>query len=266
VPTAPEIRVAGLAATPVKGLRVAERTEVTLGEGGMLENRRFFLIGADGRMVNGKEIGALQSVEAGYREEDRRLSLRFADGTEVSGAAEPGETIETRFFSQELRARHVPGPWEQALSALAGRPLRVVQPGPERPAVDRGRAGAVSVISRGSLSALAAVAGTANVDPRRFRMLIEVEGPAAHEEDGWVGRRVSIGSCVVRMNGHVGRCLVTTLDPESGEVTLPTLDLLGSYRRGRPTTEALAFGIYGEVLEPGTVRVGDLVSVLEEGT
>ena len=66
----------------------------------------------------------------------------------------------------------------------------------------------------------------------------------------------------MRFGGHVGRCLVTSRDPETGEVDLPTLDLLGAYRRDLDTTEPLPFGIYGEVLVPGVVRVGDAVAEL----
>jgi uncharacterized protein YcbX len=90
-------------------------------------------------------------------------------------------------------------------------------------------------------------------------MLIEIDGVGAHEEDSWVGRSAQVGGAVVRFRGHVGRCLTTSRDPETGEVTLPTLDLLGDYRRGAETTEPLPFGIYGEVVEPGTVRIGDTV-------
>ena len=92
-------------------------------------------------------------------------------------------------------------------------------------------------------------------------MLIEVAGPCAHEEDEWVGRNVRIGAARVVMHGHVGRCVVTSQSPDSGIVDLPTLKLL-SYRRDLPTTEALAFGIFGEVLEPGLVRIGDDVTPL----
>ena len=84
---------------------------------------------------------------------------------------------------------------------------------------------------------------------------------APHAEDQWVGRRVRIGSALVAMKGHVGRCLVTSRDPETGKVDLPTLDMLGTYRRDLHTTEPLAFGIYGAVVEPGTVSVGDAVTL-----
>ena len=108
-----------------------------------------------------------------------------------------------------------------------------------------------SLISRASLRAAGRGRPDATaVDARRFRMLIEVDGVDAHAEDGWVGRACRIGGAVVRFHGHVGRCLITSRDPDTGVVDLPTLDLLGAYRGELDTTEPLPFGIYGEV-RPG---------------
>src|SRR5207247_1560186 len=73
-------------------------------------------------------------------------------------------------------------------------------------------------------------AGEESIDARRFRMLVEIDGVEPHAEDEWVGRRVRVGSALVAMHGNVGRCLVTSRDPQSGTIDLPTLDLLGSYR------------------------------------
>jgi uncharacterized protein YcbX len=112
------------------------------------------------------------------------------------------------------------------------------------------------------LERLAAEAGADGVDGRRFRMLVEVDGIGAHEEDGWVGRRVRIGSAEVRFDGHVGRCLITNRDPDTGESDFPTLDTLLDYRVGLNTTEPVAFGIYGPVVRPGEVAVGDPVTVV----
>ena len=142
------------------------------------------------------------------------------------------------------------GPWSAALSELVGEDLRLVEAG-GRSGIDRGRAGAVSLISRASLARLAAVAGSDRIDARRFRMTVEIDGVDAHGEDGWIGERVRIGGALVRFGGNVGRCLITSRDPDTGVVDLPTLDLLRSYRGGLDTTEPLAFGVYGEVLEGG---------------
>ena len=61
---------------------------------------------------------------------------------------------------------------------------------------------------------------------------------------------------------HVGRCLITSRDPDTGEIDLPTLDILRDYRSGLDTTEPLPFGIHGEVIEPGRIRIGDPVVLM----
>jgi uncharacterized protein YcbX len=252
-------RVTALATTPVKGLHLLAPSEVMLGEVGVAENRAFYLIDERNKLVNGKRVGILSAVHAVYDPATARLTLCFPDGTVASDELRAGAAIETRFFSRRPTAWLVEGPWSEALSDYAGQPLRLVRADPQRGGIDRGREGAVSLISSASVQRLEAIADGRTVDPRRFRMLIEVTGPHAHEEDEWVGRPVRIGRALVAMRGHVGRCLVTSQDPDSGVVDLPTLELLG-YRRGLPTTEPLAFGVYGEVLEPGIVSIGDPVA------
>ncbi len=166
--------------------------------------------------------------------------------------------IEVHFYSGLLSGRLVAGPWSEAISNFAGQPLRLVEAGDEG-AVDRGASGAASLISRASLSRLAEEGGCGGVDVRRFRMLIEIDGVQAHAEDAWVGTAVRVGEALLRFEGHVGRCLITSRDPDTGVVDLPTLDILREYRGGLGTTEPLAFGVYGRVLEPGRIRVGDPV-------
>lgn len=258
----PAITVAGLAATPVKGLRLLAASELRLGPEGVAGNRRFYLVDDRGSMVNGKQLGCLSQVIPAYDEPTGRLTLRFPDGTEATGPVELGPSVATRFFSRPAPARLVLGPWSDALSAHAGRPLRLVAPAGGRLGVDRGRAGGVTLVSRASVRRLAEVAGVGELDIRRFRMSIELDGPTAHAEDGWVDRRLRIGEALVRVRGHVGRCLVTTRDPDTGAVDLPVLDLLRSYRAGSGTTEPLAFGVHAEVLEPGRVRRGDSVTLV----
>jgi uncharacterized protein YcbX len=150
------------------------------------------------------------------------------------------------------------GPWSAALSEHVGQPVRIVE---SVGSVDRGSRGAVSLVSRASVARLAEVAGEPAVDVRRFRMLIEIDGVDAHAEDAWVGRMSSVGNAVIRWGGHVGRCLITSRDPDTGVINLPTLDILGRYRGEAGTTEPLPLGVYGEVLKGGIVRVGDPVAI-----
>lgn len=254
------ITVTRLAVTPVKALRLQDVNAIELVSEGARDDRRFCVIDQRGRMLNGKLVGELQAVIAAFDAAAGELTLRFPDGSAARAPVRHGDPLEIRFFSQACGARLLKGPWAAALSDHLGRPVRLVEP---ELAVDRGPAGGVSVISQASLGRLAREAGEDRVDARRFRMLIEIDGVEAHAEDGWVGRRIRVGEAEVAANGHVGRCLTTSRDPDSGKVTLPILDVLGAYRRDLHSTEPLPFGIYGEVVAPGAVRVGDAVVVTD---
>jgi uncharacterized protein YcbX len=120
----------------------------------------------------------------------------------------------------------------------------------------------VTFVSDGSLARLAGEAGRTEIDSRRFRMLFELNGCEEHEEDTWEGGLLAVGDAVVRVGGPVARCAVTTRDPETGEPDLDTLRLIRSYRGQRSSDGAILFGVYGQVVEPGRVRVGDAVEPL----
>jgi uncharacterized protein len=250
------ITVSALSVTAIKATRLRTVESIVLGPNGADGNRRLYLIDDHGRMVNAKTIGELQQVLAGL--EGDRLSITLPDGTVVEDVLTAGDTVETQFFSLAREARLVNGPFADAVSNFVGRPLRLVEP--SGGAVDRGTDGGVTAISRASLERLASEAKADGVDARRFRMLVEVDGLCAHEEDTWVGRRAQIGDAVVAFGGHVGRCLITSRDPDSGQIDLPTLDILRDYRGDVESTEPLPFGVYGSVLEGGVVRVGDKVT------
>lgn len=252
-------RVARISIAPVKALHVVNPEEVELGLHGVAGDRRFWLVDADRRLVNGKRHPELMRVRPEWDEASRRLALHFPDGSVVEGMVEPGEPFSAELYRTPHPSRTVPGPWQAALSAFAGEPLTLLWS--EGGAQDRGRdhGGWASVVSRGSLERLRAEAGAAEpVDGRRFRMLFEIDGVEAHEEDTWLGNRVAIGDAVIVPVGDVGRCAVTTCDPDSAIPDFDTLKVLAGYRPDG-VTEPLPFGMYCDVAVPGRVRVGDAV-------
>jgi uncharacterized protein YcbX len=238
--------------------------EVMLDMTGPAENRRFHLVDAEGRRYNQLRKGALVQVKPDYDPAAGRLALHFPDGSVADGEIALGEELTTDFYGREVPGRLVEGPWSDALSEWAGTRLRLVQ-SPPGAAVDRGR-GHVSLVSRGSLDELGRRAGVAPVDGRRFRMLFELVGCGPHEEDGWIERHLRIGEAVVRMRGDVGRCAITTQNPETGAPDLDTLRAISAYRgftENEKGERHIPFGIYGEVLEPGRVALGDTVEVVD---
>ncbi len=252
--------MAALSSTPVKSLRIQRREHLLLEAGGARGDRSFFLVDARGRMVNAKHHPSLNGVVAEL-DGDGVLELSLPGGRRVAGRAIAGEELEVRFYSLSRPAREIDGPFSQALSEYAGTPLRLVAFADGRPAVDRGAQGAVTLLSRASAERLAALAGQGRIDTRRFRMTIELDGCEPFTEDGWIGRELRVGGARLRPLGHVGRCSVTTLDPETGTVDLPTLEVLRELRGEAATTEPLALGVHCAVTQPGEVTLGDVVEV-----
>lgn len=254
-------RVAWLHVAPIKSLAIQVRQRIVLGPRGVEEDRRFCVVDDEGRMLNAKRVPAFVRVRPELDEAMRDLTLHTPTGS-VSGPVELGDTVAVSIYRRRVPAREVRGPFSAALSDLGGRAVRLVRFDEPGEGVDRaGESGHVSLLSRAALDALAEVASADRpVDPRRFRMNIGISGIAAHEEDAWIGRRVTVGDAVVVPGGNVGRCAVTTLDPESGASDLDTLAALARYRPPA-TTEPLAFGVWARVERPGAISLGDKITV-----
>ena len=250
--------VASLWVAPVKGLGLTSPAEVDLQRTGVDDNRRFALVDEEGRRLGALRDPRLVAIGTEWDAASRRLALRFPDGSSVEDVVETDGPIETDLFSRTLRGNLVVGPWAAALSSYLGRRVRLLESeGGGTRAVDRGR-GPVTLVSEASLAELARQAGVESVDGRRFRMLVHVGGVEAHEEDTWIGRELRLGGAVVRPLEQVARCAITTTGPESGRRDFDTLRAIKAYR-GVRDEDAIDFGIYGEVIAPGPVRVGDAV-------
>jgi uncharacterized protein len=254
--------VAWITYAPVKGLRLQSVEEVDLGPTGAPGDRRFHLVAEDRRLVNGKLAAQLFQVSAEADPEGTSLTLHLPDGSVLDGEVELGDAIETSFYGRPVSGRIVNGSFAAALSEVAGMPLRLVRIDDAGAGVDRGADGGVTCVSSAALDDLAGEAGVESVDGRRFRMLFGIDGIEAHEEDGWLGRRVAFGDAIVRLRGLVGRCLVTSKSPDTGEKDLDSLRTIKRYRPEVEGEEPIPFGVYGGVEQPGRVRLGDPVEPL----
>jgi uncharacterized protein YcbX len=257
------VKVAWLHVAPVKGLMLEERDRIELGPNGVEEDRRFCVVDEAGGLLNGKRLALLTTIRPRFDARTGQLELQMPGGSSVSGEVALGSPITVTIHGHPAPGRLVDGPWADALSDELGRPVRLVRFDGAGQGHDRADdAAGATLLSTGSLERLRQEAGIGEpVDPRRFRMLIGVAGAGAHEEDSWLGRRVRVGGAVVVPAGNVGRCVVTTRDPETAEPDLDTLELLARYRRDVDSTEPLAFGVWARVERAGSVRIGDPVEV-----
>jgi uncharacterized protein YcbX len=261
-------RVSRLSIAPVRGLALSHPLSIDLVDGGVLEDRRFYFVDGQGRLVDRLLAGELVKVASETNADATWLSLTFPDGEVIEGDVTLDEPVRTEIYGRLAVGRVVGGPWAAALTPFAHRPVLLVRC--DRPGGTRIREGetlvrnAVSLVSDGSLGELARHLGVAAVDGRRFRMLIELEGGGAHEEDTWIGGEVQIGGAVISITKPDARCAITTQNPDTGERDLDTLRTLIRYRgfRAGDPEKKIDFGVLGEVVASGTVTVGDEIRVL----
>lgn len=254
------LRVERLSTTPVKGLTLHHPASVELTREGVPDDRRFLLVDETGAVQSCTRNPDLFGLVASYDTDDDVLEVRRGDAVVHRGsAAATGGRVDVDFWGQRTCVADVLGDptWSELFSDLVGKPVRVL----------RARTAAYDVqpatlLGLESVRRLTDVA-SGPVDARRFRMLIEFSGGTPHLEDTWDGSLLRVGGAVVRGGGGVHRCAATTRDPDSGVVDLQTLRLIASYRGRQPSVFGLGsnFGVYAEVVEPGTVAVGDEITV-----
>ena len=259
--------------TPIKGTALQHPDTIWLDDSGVFANRRFYLIDADGIMINGKRAGPLVRVQAHFDPAEDWLRVSLPDGTCLGDAVRRSrETVVTDFYGRPVRGQPVEGPWDQALSDFIARPVRLVQAAADTIATD---VHPVTLISCATLERVRLEArATALRWADRFRMMFELDGLDAFEEDGWIGQRLAVGEAVVRIVGLVPRCLVTAQNPATGlrdTETLKALVALRSQKHAIPAEAGdpaaarsqLMLGLYARVEQHGQVGAGSPVKRLQ---
>ncbi len=245
------MRVAMINTTPVKGLAVNHPDTVELTSAGARDDRRFLLVSADGRLVNGKRIGgALGLARADWEAESGTLALTMPDGSVVTDAVRLGRSTTTEIYGRRVSGREVEGPFAEALSGLSGMDVTLVERDERAWATDSRPA---SLVSRASL-------GEFGGDGRRFRMLLEVDGVDAFSEDAWTGRRVRVGEVILLVGTPTPRCALPSYNPDDATRDRDMLRDILAHRS--PIDGQPCLGVFAEVLEPGVVRTGDNVDLV----
>jgi uncharacterized protein len=240
---------------PVKGLTPEPLTAVALSPGeGLPHDRRFALahgstafdIAAPTWLPKTKFLMLMRN------ERLAKLRTRFDDTTGVLTIQRDGKTVASANL-MDLAGRTIIEQFFAAYmgSEALGAPKLLEAPGHMFSDVARK---VVSLIGLASIRDLERVV-RAPIDPRRFRANFYFDGGRPWEEFDWVGREFRIGAVRVRGVKPISRCAATNVDPETGErdLNIP-LALEQGFRH-------VNTGIYAEVLDRGTVAIGDQIAV-----
>ena len=222
-----------LARFPVKSMRGEALPATMLTLQGVPEDRRYAFVQAASRSgfpwLTARELPELLCYKPAV--EQARSGEVAVTVTTPSGEKWPVD-------SEELR---------RAIEARSGRALFLLHDG--RGSYD---AAPISLISRQTVARIAEESGTPE-NPWRFRpnLLIDLQEGGAFEELKWAGRVLRVGDAArVAITKVDQRCVMITLDPETGESSPSVLRCVAQQHEN-------CAGIYGTVLTPGEVRPGD---------
>jgi len=279
------MQVSSLYCYPVKSLG-GQSVEALLPEGrGFKDDRRWMFVDESGRFISCRAVPGLLLFSAEVNGDELRFT-RISDGTllcAVAGArapqSRPGrdpqrgnpKSIEVTVWDDTFTATLIDVPGLDQLTETLGIPgARLVYMAPEdvRPVDPRyAKAGEQVSFADGypylitntaSLDDLASRLGEEQLDERRFRPNIVISTDTPWAEDDWTALR--IGSHRFRLPKPCARCIMVTIQPETGEKDLRVLAELSRYRK---VGNKVMFGMNGcwEGGE-GMLETGDEVAVL----
>jgi uncharacterized protein YcbX len=267
--------VSRLARYPVKSCLGAEVAQARVEPWGLAGDRRWMVAEPDGTFVTARALPRLVLVHP--EPDGEGLTLR---GPGVAPLAVPvpdgGPLVDVVVWRDRVKATFAGEEAAAWLTEVLGRPLQLVHlDDPSRRPVDPDFGAAGDTVSfadgfplllttDGSLAALNELIaagpnpGEGPVSMVRFRPNVVVAGSEAWAEDGWTALR--IGEARFRAVKPCGRCVVTTVDPDTAEKGREPLATLARHRR---IGGKVVFGTNLVPETPGvTVRVGDEVEIL----
>ncbi|ADB39089.1 MOSC domain-containing protein [Spirosoma linguale] len=265
---------------PIKSLGGISLTEAIVEEKGFRYDRRFMLVEPDGTFMTQRANHQMALLDVAIQGDTLRVWHRHRPDDVlqlplVMPEVEPGVSRDwlnvTIWDDNDVPALTVSDEADQWFSGVLGKPCRLVfMPETTHRPVDPAYArqqDAVSfadgypylLIGQASLDTL----NQRLADPvtmQRFRPNIVVSGSLPYEEDAW--SHFCIGEISFYGVKPCARCVLTTIDPETGHTGREPLRTLSTYRQWKHKI------LFGQNLlvkltgEPVSVRVGQQIEVL----
>lgn len=253
---------------PVKSLAGVATTELHLDRFGPVADRRWMLVDEEGGFVTQRKHPMLARIRPRLDEDGLSLDIPGQGRVDVRASGNRRQVTIWRDRVEGVLAAEADA--SKALSAFLGKSVTLVYmpDSVTRPARHENLQGEHPVSFADGFPFLVTSQASLDdlnqrmpwvADMRRFRPNVVVGGASAPwEEDHW--HTVALGEVPVQLVKPCSRCIMTTVDPDTGERSPDgnPLKILSGFRR---TDNGVIFGANGVHLETGTLRVGDPVTV-----
>lgn len=265
-------RVSSLYIYPLKSARGVSLSAVELDWIGPRADRRWMLIGEDGRFLSQREHPCLALLTVTLHDGGLLVEAPGATPLELRAPRPDGPRIRAAIWDDICDVETADAAADRWFSDLVETPCRVVHlPDDFERVVDRAyapdgrRVGLADgfpllLIGEASLAVLNdKLAHPVTMD--RFRPNVVIRGAAAYAEDHW--RDIRIGELAFTVVKPCARCSTVLVDQATGIRQKEPLATLATYRKWDGEVWFGQNAIHGE---PGVIRVGDAVSIYSQDT
>ena len=264
------MRLSGLFVYPIKACGGIALQQADVVERGLAFDRRYMLVDRTGKFVTQREVPRLCLATTAFQRDSIVVSAPAAAALELPRALGAGAGFERHVYqvwdSFGTALRHPEGSrWfseflndDVSLLYMPDSERRQVNPTRARPGdiVSFADGYPLLLISEASLSDLNARLDTP-LEMRRFRPNLVISECSPYAEDAF--ESVQIGAVAFRAAKRCERCVVTTIDPDTGTRGKEPLRALSRYRL---QDNKVWFGMNLIHGGPGTLRIGDAVNVM----
>ncbi|MGX0891580.1 uncharacterized protein YcbX [Pseudomonas sp. ADAK2 TE3594] len=267
------LRLSALYRYPLKSGKGETLNQVSLDKLGLDGDRRWMLVDeASGRFLTQRAVAKMSQLSALWNA-DGGLTLSAPDHSPIDIAL-PDAEADLRGVTIWRDTLRVPDAGDAAgawVSEFIGKPTRLVQVPLDRARTTQAGYGKdddqvafadgfpLLLIGQASLEDLSSKVGRP-LEMLRFRPNLVIEGSEAYAEDSW--KRIRIGEVEFRVVKSCSRCILTTIDPQTGERS-EDREPLATLQKYRTETDGAMFGQNLVNDGNGRLEVGMPVTILE---
>ena len=263
------MRVQSLFIYPVKSLAGIEVSSFELDEFGPAGDRRWMLVNDEEQFITQRQLPVLANVATRLGPEGVEIGIPgqgdfvlkpgngrtvvkvWRDTVDAVTGPEAADAAISRYVGQSLRFVYMP---DESFRRVD--PLRV----PENRRVGFADGFPLLITNQASLDELNSRLAKA-VEMRRFRPNVVISGAEAWSEDGW--QSITVGETRFAVAKPCSRCVMTTVDPETG-LKDPDTEPLRTLSRYRKTGDGVIFGQNIVHQGSGRLSVGDAVDISQQ--
>ena len=252
---------------PIKSIQGVSHRSCPVHDRGLWLDRRWMLIDQNNNFITQRTEERMALFQT--RLHQNHIELEF-DGEQkrVPFEKHSNKSLEVVIWSDRCKAYLVDPELDSWFSSILGRSCRLVyMPESTKRLVEKQEnnsehitgfsdAYPFLIISEQSLEDLNSRLPNA-ISMKRFRPNLVVDANRAFEEDSW--KTIKIGEVVFDLVKPCKRCVLTTVNPETGEKGEEPLKTLSSYRK---INNEILFGQNAVQRNNGQIHVGDQIEIL----